>query len=266
MARVSLLRWVSRCILVLTGTIGSVEIAPALDTAKLLSQYRVDVWHVRDGLPQESVRAIAETTDGYLWLGTQAGLARFDGNHFRVFTSQNTPALQRADHILALRADRVGGLWIGTARGGLLYAKNGSFRAYSSADGLPAEQIRSILTGRDDTLWIGTERGGLHHFDGRRFLRVPLGTAENESTVRCLLKNSDGSIWAGTDGGLKLLSHGAVRTYTRKDGLLSDSVWALARSPNGYLWIGKGFAGSAACREAPSRASMANGVCRIRPY
>src|SRR5450631_2533375 len=109
-----LIRWVSRCILVLTGALGSVEIAPALDTAKLLSQYRVDVWHVRDGLPQESVRAIAETSDGYLWLGTQAGLARFDGDHFRVFTAQNTSAFQGGDHILALRADRDAGLWIGT--------------------------------------------------------------------------------------------------------------------------------------------------------
>src|SRR5450631_1975178 len=101
-----LIRWVSRCILVLTGALGSVEIAPALDTAKLLSQYRVDIWHVRDGLPQESVRAITETTDGYLWLGTQAGLARFDGDQFRVFDGHNTQRLQQHDHILAVLPDR----------------------------------------------------------------------------------------------------------------------------------------------------------------
>jgi signal transduction histidine kinase/ligand-binding sensor domain-containing protein/CheY-like chemotaxis protein len=229
--------------LVLTGTLGSLGLAPALDTAKLLSQYRLDVWHVRDGLPQESVRAIAETSDGYLWLGTQAGLVRFDGDHFRVFTSQNTPAFQQGDHILALRADRDGGLWIGTRGGELLHAKDGHFRAYSSADGLPAEPVRSILASRDGTLWIGTERGGLHRYDGRRFIRVPLGTGEGESTVRCLVENSEGSIWAGTDGGLKLISHGGVRTFTRKDGLLSNPVWALAQSPNGDLWIGTRFGG-----------------------
>ncbi len=238
MERPSLVRRVSQCVLVLTGTLGSVGIAPALDTAKLLSQYRLDVWHVRDGLPQESVRAITGTSDGYLWLGTQAGLVRFDGDHFRAFTAQNTPAFQQRDHILALRADRVGGLWIGTGGGGLLYAKNGIFKAFSSADGLPAEQIRSILTSRDGTLWIGTEGGGLHRYDGRSFTRVPLGTGPGESTVRCLAQNSDGSVWAGTDGGLKLISRGVVRTFTREDGLLSDPVWALAQSPNGDLWIG----------------------------
>jgi signal transduction histidine kinase/ligand-binding sensor domain-containing protein/DNA-binding response OmpR family regulator len=243
MERPSLLRWVSRCILVLTGTLGSAGLAPALDTAKLLSQYRLDVWHVRDGLPQESVRAIAETSDGFLWLGTQAGLVRFDGHHFRVFTSQNTPAFQKGDYILALRADRDAGLWVGTRGGGLLYAKNGRFRAPSTDDGLPGEPIRTILTSRDGTLWIGTERGGLHRYDGSRFIRVPLGTGGAESTVRCLLEDFDGSIWAGTDGGLKRISGGDVRTFTLKDGLLSDSVWALAQSPNGDLWIGTRWGG-----------------------
>jgi ligand-binding sensor domain-containing protein len=83
----------------------------------------------------------------------------------------------------------------------------------------------------------------LHRYDGRRFIGVPLGTGEAESTVRCLLENSEGGIWAGTDGGLKLISHGGVRTFTRRDGLLSDSVWALAQSPNGDLWIGTRFGG-----------------------
>ncbi len=243
MPRLSLFRCVSRTILVLTGTLGSTGLAPALDTAKLLSQYRVDVWHVRDGLPQESIRAITETSDGYLWLGTQAGLVRFDGDHFHVFTAQNTPAFQKGDHILALSADPDGGLWIGTREGGLVYAKNGRFRAYSSADGLAGEPIRSILTTRGGTLWVGAEHGGLHRFDGRRFVRVPLGTGEGESTVRCLLENSDGSIWAGTDGGLKLISHDAVKTFTRKDGLFTDRVWALAKSPNGDLWIGTRWGG-----------------------
>src|SRR4051812_45592597 len=92
-------------------------LAPAahgLDATKSVTQYQLDFWHVRDGLPQESVRAITETADGYLWLGSQAGLARFDGDQFRVRAAHNTPAFAQRDHILALQADRAGGLWIAT--------------------------------------------------------------------------------------------------------------------------------------------------------
>lgn len=154
---------VCRCILLSAVFLGPVEIAVALDTTKLLSQYRVDIWHVRDGLPQESVRAITQTSNGY----------------------QNTPAFEQGDHVLSLHADRDSGLWIGTSVGVLLCGKNGVFRTYSASDGLPAEPIRSILTARDGTLWIGMERGGLHRFDSRRFIRVPLQNVEDKVTVRC---------------------------------------------------------------------------------
>jgi ligand-binding sensor domain-containing protein len=95
--------------------------ALALDPAKAITQYAHDVWRDRDGLPQNTVQAIVQTRDGYLWLGTEAGLARFDGARFTVFDRKNTPELGH-DHILALHESRDGGLWIGTRRGGLLLA------------------------------------------------------------------------------------------------------------------------------------------------
>src|SRR4051812_34655431 len=109
---------------VLIAGFGLAAPAIALDPSRAVTQYRIDAWHVGDGLPQESVRTIAETSDGFLWLGTQFGLARFDGADFRVFTSSNSPALNGRDHILALCADPTGGLWIATAGSGLVYAKN----------------------------------------------------------------------------------------------------------------------------------------------
>ncbi len=89
--------------------------------SSLSSQYLEKRWTTEDGLPQNSVNAIVQTRDGYLWLGTFGGLARFDGVKFTIFNSSNTPGL-RSNRILSLFEDRAGRLWIGTegGRGGEL--------------------------------------------------------------------------------------------------------------------------------------------------
>ena len=87
--------------------------AAGLDPAKALTQYAHGSWHVADGLPQDNVVSIAQTPDGYLWLGTEEGLVRFDGLRFTVFDRSNTPELKSND-IYALLVDRTGNLWIGT--------------------------------------------------------------------------------------------------------------------------------------------------------
>ena len=74
--------------------------AAALDPDRVVTQYRHDAWNTREGLPQSSVESIAQTPDGYLWLGTQEGLARFDGIRITVFDKSNTKAL-RHDRVLA---------------------------------------------------------------------------------------------------------------------------------------------------------------------
>src|SRR3977135_2162563 len=79
----------------------------ALDPARAITQFGLSVWTTDQGLPQSSVNAIAQTKDGYLWFGTQEGLARFDGKRFTIFDKQNTPALD-TQHITALLVSRDG--------------------------------------------------------------------------------------------------------------------------------------------------------------
>src|SRR5882672_10572726 len=90
----------------------------ALDPAKAITQYHLDVWTEREGLPQGSVQAITQTHDGYLWIGTRDGLARFDGVSFTVFRGETSAGLA-ANDIRALCEDKAGQLWIGTFNGGL---------------------------------------------------------------------------------------------------------------------------------------------------
>src|SRR2546429_3347282 len=97
----------------------------ALDTRRDLSQFGHEVWLTENGLPQNTVHSIAQTRDGYIWIGTEEGLARFDGVRFTIFDKQNTPQL-KSNYIRALLADHQDALWIGTAEG-LVRMQNGKF-------------------------------------------------------------------------------------------------------------------------------------------
>src|SRR4030095_8984884 len=112
----------------------------------------------RGRLPQFSIHAIAQTSEGYLWLATQAGLARFNGTSFRVFDNRNTPPL-KSNVIWALLADRAGTLWIGTVSGGLTLYRDGVFTAYSTRDGLASDLVSALAEDRHGVVWIGTDEG-----------------------------------------------------------------------------------------------------------
>ena len=99
----------------------------ALNPALQPTQYVLDNWQIADGLPQSTVQALARTPDGYLWIGTQEGLARYDGARFAVFEPGNESAIPNKD-ITALHIDKAGTLWIGT-RSGLAVFAHGRFRS-----------------------------------------------------------------------------------------------------------------------------------------
>src|ERR1700728_4483887 len=99
----------------------------ALNPTLLPTQYVFDNWQIADGLPQSTVQTLARTPDGYLWIGTQEGLARYDGARFAVFEPGNESAIPKKN-ITALHVDKAGTLWIGT-RLGLTLFEHGSFRA-----------------------------------------------------------------------------------------------------------------------------------------
>ena len=131
----------------------------ALDPTKALTQFAHSAWQMEEGLPQNSIRAIAQTPDGYLWLATQAGLVRFDGVRFTVFNTANTPALTTSN-VLTLLAARDGSLWIGTY-GGLTRLKDGTFTTYTTREGLAHDVVFALCEDGKGNLWIGTQGGGL---------------------------------------------------------------------------------------------------------
>src|SRR6185295_16369194 len=129
----------------------------ALDSPRELSQFSHEVWLTEHGLPQNTVHAIAQTKDGYIWIGTEEGLARFDGVRFTVFDKQTTPQL-KSNYIRALLADREGALWIGTAEG-LVRMLKGTFTLFTTSDGLPSNTIQAIHEDREGNVWVATATG-----------------------------------------------------------------------------------------------------------
>ena len=97
---------------------------------KPLTQYHLESWQTRDGLPTNGIRALVQDADGFLWLGTDAGLVRFDGVDFRTFDRNSTPALKATD-VTALFVDNGNRLWIGTDDGSVLRRRDGVFEEFS---------------------------------------------------------------------------------------------------------------------------------------
>ncbi len=208
----------------------------ALDHNKSLTQYRHTVWHDKDGLPQNTVRAITQTRDGYLWIGTDGGLTRFDGVRFTVFDRTNTKEI-RNNSITALHEGRDGSLWIGTGGSGLVRFFEGRFTTYSKADGLAHNFIRVIAEDPAGNLWIGTNRG-LSSFRDGIFTTYKTANSLPINTVRALKPDRRGNLWIGTSIGLIRLTNGMFVVYTKKNGLSQESIRSICEDRQGNLWIG----------------------------
>jgi len=132
------------------------------------AQYRFDSWTTDNGLPENSVLALRQTRDGYLWMTTSGGLVRFDGVRFRWFTRENTPQLTTNGFAYyALFEDRHGCLWAGTWTGGVVRYCNGEFTSITTKDGLPSNRVVRIDEDDEGTVWIFNDPGLAKWRDGR---------------------------------------------------------------------------------------------------
>jgi ligand-binding sensor domain-containing protein/signal transduction histidine kinase len=215
----------------------SSDLAHALDPEKSLTQYTQTVWATEQGLPSNSVVAIAQTTEGYLWIGTEEGLARFDGVRFTIFDKKNTPALQ-SNHVSALSTASDGTLWIGTQGGGLTKYRDGKFVTYTTREGLGNDVVLSLYEDTKGALWVGTNGGGLQRFKNGKFTRYTTSDGLPTEAIFSLSGGKDGSLWIGTRAGLGRFKDGRFATYSTKDGLPDNYVRCVYVDPAGAVWVG----------------------------
>ena len=205
----------------------------ALDPALDVSQYAHTSWKIRDGFTKGQITSIAQTPDGYLWLGTEFGLLRFDG--VRPVPWQPPPDQRLpSSNVTSLLAARDGTLWIGTSKG-LASWKSGKFTEYAA---LAGQSIFSLLEDREGSVWIG----GLGLPAGR------LCTIQNGS-VQCygedgvvrqgvfgLYEDSKSNLWAGVPNGLLRWKPGPPQFYPLPGE--PDGIQGFGESDDGALLIG----------------------------
>ncbi len=211
--------------------------ASALKPDRAISQYGHRIWKIEDGLPNSVVRGVLQTDDGYLWMGTYDGLARYNGESFTRFDRTTLPGLE-SNTIYALTKAHDGSLWIGTPGSGAAVISHGRARVISTRDGLLDDTVNALLESADRTMWIGTA-AGLCVERNNRIERISLKTFPTNVPINALAE-AGGFVWAGTRGGglVAMKNLETVRVYTTADGLLANSATAIFGDRDGTLWIG----------------------------
>jgi ligand-binding sensor domain-containing protein/signal transduction histidine kinase len=237
------------------------------------------VWRVADanGLPSDSVTAIVQTRDGFLWIGTDAGLVRFDGVKFsQVALAASTT--NTVFHVTALCEDAHGNLWVGTRGNGLFETAHGrirhftdvlldtnvtslaaddrgsvwigtvaglnlwngdKFEAFTTRDGLPDEMVTGVNVARSGTVWI-TTRVGMCRVVNRHIAPYAFQTQSQGRSPEYLGAYEDrrGNLWAFGDTYLINLAEGKRFNYFRSSEAESVRIWSLCEGSDGRLWIG----------------------------
>ena len=191
---------------------------PSLD----ISQYAHNVWTVRDGFSVGTIFAMAQTPDGYLWLGAESGLFRFDGMHSVPWQPPAGQHLPSAPYSLLVTRD--GTLWIGTFVG-LVSWNGGKLTRYPE---LGTQFVTSLLEDREGTLWAGT-LGGSPGTPTGRLCAIRSGSAQCQlndgdfgSFVWSLGEDSSGTLWAGAESGLWRWKPGPPKRYATAGKRIDD--------------------------------------------
>jgi ligand-binding sensor domain-containing protein/signal transduction histidine kinase len=220
----------STCFWTLCGIVALSATVHSQDSSNLGRQS----WSTENGLPQNSVHQIFQSHDGYIWIATEGGIARFNGIDFKVFNHETTPAFT-SDDICCIAQDSAGSLWIGTADGLLQYSA-GMFRRYSSMDGWPSGGITALATGDNGALLILTGNG-ITSFDGKRFSPLSLPASAIPSAM---VAADDGSVWIASTAGIFQYRHGNVRLQLLDPASPIPDIEGIGVLPDHGLWLRTG--------------------------
>lgn len=208
---------------------------PAADHNGPSVQYSHDVWDVNRGLSAFSINAITQTLDGYLWLGTDEGLIRFDGVRFSLYNTVNTPDL-RHNNVSALSVQEDSSLWIATNGGGLCRLRKGEFNGFGAEQGLSDKMLLSLAAGRGGDLWIGTAASGLLRMRNGSFARVGQDFDREIRPIYAVGAGIGGALFAGVANRFGVISPNT--DSLRKISVLGSLILSICQLRDGSVVLG----------------------------
>lgn len=204
----------------------------ALDPRTALTQYSVNLWTEEHGLPQNTIRAITQTKDGYLWVATDEGLSRFDGYDFVNYSQDNGDL--PSNSVTSLAAGLDGSLWIGTVAG-LTQWKDRRFHTFRQKDGLPSDSVKYLLVDHTGTLWIVAGEN-LIRFDGARFTDYMRSLGMPSTPVRAVLEDTNHNLYIDCFNNLMKLQHGMLSSVTRSTVAEGEFPRGFYVDHRGHIW------------------------------
>lgn len=203
--------------------------------AQDLRYLRHGSWSTENGLPQNSVHQILQTKDGFLWIATEGGIARFDGVAFKTFRHEEEPAFASND-TCCLAEDPPGDLWIGTSDG-LVRLRQGTFRRFIEKDGLPSTEILRLQLTTEGRLLVQTSAGTAEQ-SGDRFVPSDVKTMSDFGRSRQAEEGQRGKIWAMSGKAVKLTTPAMTRTWKVRIDLPGTRIESLFVDRQGNAWVG----------------------------
>lgn len=195
-----------------------------------LNDYFSETWNTRSGLPHNSINGLAQTKDGYLWIATWEGLARFNGREFKLFTRSEIPQLPDSG-LRSLSAQPDGSLYIVGARGGVSHLQHGKWRTQTSAKAM----VNHTLKTDAGELWLALEGKGLVY---RSYKSDDETSVLINLSVYRLIQDLEGVVWAATSEGLYKIENNQAHLVTTVQGLPNAPIYTLMLTRQGQLIVG----------------------------
>jgi signal transduction histidine kinase/ligand-binding sensor domain-containing protein len=203
------------------------------------AQYGFDHWTVQDGLPQDIIRGISQTPEGYLWIATLDGLVRFDGVRFTIFEKSNTPGLV-SNRFREMYPGRDGDLWLTNEIGGVTRYHDGLFFNYGIERGIPNDVVNALTVNEAGDAWVLSGNRILQWNQARgRFIDI---TPQQTKVTYDLLRWDITGFWGRDGAKIHCFVHGRFVDYPLPPWLDHDAVWGAAVDQGGALWL-ETFAG-----------------------